>query len=92
MQVSCSSISETQFVKFNFTKAYFTNCNYKAAYFDSYVQMCRFFQHKNCQAKERRLSTYNVDDYSVAEGGGRYAAPSLDMSILHHGEKREGNL
>ena len=25
------------------------------------------------------MSNYNVDDYSVAEGGGRYAAPSLDM-------------
>ena len=66
-------------MKFNFTRANFANCNYKAAYFDSYVHMCRFFQYKNCQAKERRMSTYNVDDYSVAEGGGRYAAPSLDM-------------
>ena len=25
------------------------------------------------------MSTFNVDDYNVAEGGGRYAAPSLDM-------------
>ena len=68
-QVGRSSISKIQFVKFNFTRANFANCNYKAAYFDSYVHMCRFFQYKNCQAKER----------SVAEGGGRYAAPSLDM-------------
>ena len=25
------------------------------------------------------MSTFDEDDYSVAEGGGRYAAPSLDM-------------
>ena len=74
MRVGRSPISEIQFVKFNFTRANFANCNYKAAYFDSYVHMCRFFQYK-----ERRMSTYNVDDYSVAEVGGRFAAPSLDM-------------
>ena len=57
--------------------------------------MCRFFQYKNCQAKERRKSTYNVDDYSVAEVGGRFAAPkrgeqfvimypTLQSPLQHH--------
>ena len=25
------------------------------------------------------MAAYNVDDYSVPQGGGRYIAPSLDM-------------
>ena len=69
--------------KFNFTRRNFANCNYKAAYFDSYVHMCRIFQYKNCQAKERRMSTHKVDDYSVAKGGDRCCTKSgHDVSFI----------
>ena len=35
------------------------------------------------------MSTYNVDDYSVAEGEGRYAGLSLDM-MYPSSRRKEG--
>ena len=35
------------------------------------------------------MSYYNVDDYSVAEVGGRYAEPSLDMMYPSSWRKEE---